>query len=48
MSTSITLEDFNLSPEDLKTLVEGSQQFLSPAVGDDNDSVDATPQVHTS
>jgi hypothetical protein len=38
----LTLEDFNLSPEDLKTIVEGAQKFLPP------DAVDTEPETQTS
>lgn len=27
---TITFEDLDLSPEELKTLVEGAQQFMAP------------------
>lgn len=35
MNKPLKLEDFNLSQEDLKTLVEGSQKYLPPEPEDD-------------
>ncbi len=38
----LALEDFNLSKEDLKTIVEGAQKFLTP------EDVDTEPESETS
>lgn len=38
----LALEDFNLSKEDLKTIVDGAQKFLPP------DEVDTEPEPQTS
>jgi len=37
----LTVEDFNLSPEDMKTIVEGAQKFLP------SDEVDTDPEPET-
>lgn len=45
MSTPLKIEDFDLSPEDMKQIVEGAQQFLPPVeMVDDSIPVDATPK----
>lgn len=47
----LALEDFGLSKEELQTVVDGSQKFLPPAVGDDEDktfAVDAEENPPTS
>lgn len=36
----LTVEDFDLSPDDMKTIVEGAQQFLPP--------IDTDPELETS
>ena len=42
----LAVEDFGLSPDDLKTIVEGSQRFLAPT--SDEETVDAGPESPTS
>jgi hypothetical protein len=42
----LTLEDFNLSEEDLQTIVEGSQKYLAPT--SDSETVDTAPESPTS
>lgn len=42
----LTLEDFNLTEDELKTVVEGSQKFLAPT--SDEETVDAAPESPTS
>lgn len=37
----LTVEDFNLSPEDLTAIVEGAQKFMSP------DEVDTEQEPET-
>jgi hypothetical protein len=38
----LTVEDFDLSPEDMKIIVEGAQKFLPPV------EVDTEPKMETS
>lgn len=37
----LTIEDFNVTPEEVKAIVAGAQKFLSP-VGDDGESIPVT------
>lgn len=41
----LAVEDFGLSSDELKTLVEGSQRFLAPV---EDDRVDTVPESPTS
>jgi len=44
MAKRLTVEDFELSPDELKTLVEGSQKYLPPEPeNDEKASVDSDP-----
>ncbi|NOS67902.1 MAG: hypothetical protein HOO67_06115 [Candidatus Peribacteraceae bacterium] len=39
----LALEDFGLSEDDLKTIVEGSQKFLAPTSDDETVDTDSEP-----
>lgn len=42
IAKTLALEDFNLSKDELKTIVEGAQKFMPP------DEVDTEPEPETS
>lgn len=41
----LSVEDFDISPEDMKTIVNGAQTFLPPVP---DDEVDTEPKTQTS
>ena len=44
---SLSVEDFNLTPEDLGTIVDGAQMYFPP-LDEEGEPIDKSPEKNTS